>query len=215
MIYSCIQNTWHGTTFSYTRQCKRHLTSRDRYSEGPSVTGTHRKPKWDQSYVCIELPRSSIEQASTSSPCAKVRNLYPLHTKADSYMLAIERHNTFQTRRVSKESPKYVTSRWMLSCPSKLSWFSIAIRVTKFCTWGGCTRPISLVPLNVMLVDIYNAIHLARDKHMMLHKLSHLLEMTGIRSATNISAASEWLEVSPSYSEKTKHTSVYFSNLEP
>jgi hypothetical protein len=70
-------------------------------------------------------------------PCAKVGNLYeyPLHTKAHSYMLAIERHNTFQTRRISKESPRHVASRWMLSCPSKLSWLPIAIRFTKFCTW--------------------------------------------------------------------------------
>jgi hypothetical protein len=42
-----------------------------------------------------------------------------------------------------------------------------------------------------MLVDIYDTIRLAQHKHMMLHELSRLLEVTGIRNAANISEASE------------------------
>jgi hypothetical protein len=55
-------------------------------------------------------------------------------------MLPIERHNVFQTRHVSKESPEYIASRWMLSCFSELLCVSIAIHVTKFCTRGGHMR---------------------------------------------------------------------------
>jgi hypothetical protein len=47
---------------------------------------------------------------------------------------------------------------------------SIAIRVTKLCTWGGRTRPMSLVPLNIMLVDIYDTIRLAREKSAAYYK---------------------------------------------
>jgi hypothetical protein len=75
-------------------------------------------------------------KARTSSknigpPCAKVCNLCPLPTKVHSCTLAVERHNVFLTADVSKESPEYIASRWMLSCFSRLLCISIAIRVTK------------------------------------------------------------------------------------
>jgi hypothetical protein len=50
------------------------------------------------------------------------------------HCLAIESHNSFQTREVSKESPKDVASRWILSCFFKVLCFLIATRNTDFRT---------------------------------------------------------------------------------
>jgi hypothetical protein len=39
-----------------------------------------------------------------------------------------------------KESPEHVASRWILSCFLKLLCISIAMSVTKSCTWGGMLK---------------------------------------------------------------------------
>jgi hypothetical protein len=48
-------------------------------------------------------------------------------------VLAIERHNTIQTRHVSKERSELIPSRWILSYFSKLLCISMAIRVINLC----------------------------------------------------------------------------------
>jgi hypothetical protein len=55
-------------------------------------------------------------------------------------MLAIERHNTIQTRHVTKENSERVASRWILSCFSKLLCISMGIRVARLSTEGGRWR---------------------------------------------------------------------------
>jgi hypothetical protein len=72
-----------------------------------------------------------------ASPCAGICNVCPLPRKVYSYTLAMERHNVIQTQDVSKETPKHIISRWILSCFSKPLCISIAMSVTKFCTRGG------------------------------------------------------------------------------
>jgi thioredoxin reductase len=72
-----------------------------------------------------------------ASPCAGVCNVCPLPRKAYSHTLAMEWHNIIQTRDVSKETPKHIVSRWILSCFSKPLCLSIAMSVTKFFTREG------------------------------------------------------------------------------
>jgi hypothetical protein len=64
----------------------------------------------------------------------------PPPTKAQSYIFAFERHDVFQIRHISKESPYYIASRWILTCSSRVLCISIAMRITKFCTRGGGRR---------------------------------------------------------------------------
>jgi hypothetical protein len=75
--------------------------------------------------------------ADTTTPCAKFCNLCPLPAKAHSYTLASERHNVIQTWDVSRESPKHIASRWILSYFWKPLCISIARSVTNLCTRGG------------------------------------------------------------------------------
>jgi hypothetical protein len=46
-----------------------------------------------------------------TSSCARICNLCPLPTKAHSYVLTVERHNTLQTRDIFKESLEHIASR--------------------------------------------------------------------------------------------------------
>jgi hypothetical protein len=96
--------------------------------------------------------RQKQSRAFVSSPCAKVCNFCPLPTMAHSYILAIERHDIFQIRHVSKESLYYIASRWILSCFSTVLCISIAMCITKFCTWGGCRFIGGSIPVKVMVV---------------------------------------------------------------
>jgi hypothetical protein len=91
-----------------------------------------------------------------TSPCAKICSVCPLPAKANSYTLATERHNVFQTRDISIETPGHITSRRILSCLSKFLCISIAMSVT--CTRGGTiskkiqrTRKNTCHPTNVVI----------------------------------------------------------------
>src|SRR4051812_31039803 len=50
----------------------------------------------------------------------------------------MKRHKGFETRSESKESLEFVAFRWGPFCFSKVLCIFIVIRVTYFCTWGGC-----------------------------------------------------------------------------
>jgi hypothetical protein len=76
----------------------------------------------------------SFESTNQPPHVPKISNLCPLPTKARSYMFTIKKHNSFQTRYVSNESPEYIASRWKLFWYSKLLCISIAIRVMSLCT---------------------------------------------------------------------------------
>jgi hypothetical protein len=66
------------------------------------------------------------------SPSPRVYDSRIPPTDIRSDVLVIKRHNDLQTREVSKESPEYTTSRWILSRFSKALCLFIAICVHTF-----------------------------------------------------------------------------------
>jgi hypothetical protein len=114
-----------------------------------------------QSSQCIDVRHASSTSEDAAALSSPQYAFFPC-AKVVISTLIMRRHiatcllsKGTQTRHVSKEKSNHVASRWMLSCPSNLSWFSIAIRVTKFCTWGGYStrhsKYISRLCANTML----------------------------------------------------------------
>jgi hypothetical protein len=54
-----------------------------------------------------------------SPPFPRIHNSHSFYGYTERHF-AIKRHNSFQTRELSKESPEYIASRWILSCFSKV-----------------------------------------------------------------------------------------------
>jgi hypothetical protein len=79
--------------------------------------------------LLIDWPKLFRPKKETFVESVEVWNTYPLPTNALSSVLAIEWHNSLYIRDVSKDSLRYIVSRWILSYFSKLLCVSIAVQV--------------------------------------------------------------------------------------
>jgi len=65
---------------------------------------------------------------------------------------SIKMHNRLWLEHASMESLGSVVSQWTLSCSSKPLCISIAISITKLCSWGGC--PASAAQSRLFLLPV-------------------------------------------------------------